>query len=127
MHQFPDYETVHSWLESLLAELPPFFLEGLNLGVVLLDDAKLHARSRPDAPLYIMGEYQRSNIGAQIVIYYGSYQRVYRGRSYDTIKANLRQTLRHEFRHHVEYRAGERGLVVEDEARLAQYEQVFDD
>lgn len=79
----------------------------------------------PDFPgedLYILGEYcQDPYLGRSIVIYYGSFEPVFGDLSPLELRRELRDTLRHEFRHHVEALAGENGLDLEDEAWLAEY------
>ena len=60
-------------------------------------------------------------MGNQIVIYYGSFMRLYGKAAGQTFERELRAVLRHEFRHHMENRAGERGLEIEDERQLREY------
>ena len=60
-------------------------------------------------------------MGRYIAIYYGSFLRVFPGASREKIRRELRKTLRHEFRHHVESLCGENGLEVEDEVFLQNY------
>ena len=56
--------------------------------------------------LYTMGEYQIYSGIRQIVMFKGSFDRVYPWA--DAVKARelLREILRHEFRHHLEYLGG---------------------
>lgn len=107
-------------LEELAEELPQEFYEELNLGVSLEPRAKAHPQSR-NGDLYILGEYSRSNMGQSIVIYYGSFERLFGELGEEEARDEMRRTLRHEFRHHIEWRAGERGLEKEDEKRLSEY------
>lgn len=107
-------------LGELVDELPEEFFDELNLGVRVDPGAKLH----PDAidnDLYILGEYETSNMGNGIVLYYGSFGRLWGHLDEDALRDELRRTLRHEFRHHMEGRAGERGLEIEDEKQLRDY------
>ena len=69
--------------------------------------------------MYILGEYLR-HIGSFINIYYGSFIKVHGHLPAEAFEA-LFLTLRHELRHHLEYRAGERTLLADDEKRLRQY------
>lgn len=108
-------------LGELIDELPEKLFEGLNGGVILKDEAKQHEIAQPGRPLYIMGEYVRSRLGKQIVIYYGSFQRVCSHLSEDQLKEKLRETLRHEFRHHWEHLAGEDDLIAQDNEFLKKY------
>ena len=114
-------EKAEEWLAELLDELPEAFFQELNGGVCLLPDAK----PDPDFPgedLYILGEYcQDPYLGRSIVIYFGSFEPVFGDLSPLELRRELRDTLRHEFRHHVEALAGENGLDLEDEAWLAEY------
>jgi hypothetical protein len=106
-------------LDELAEELPGEFYRELN-GGVLLDPAE---KRHPDAPgLYIMGEYHHHYVfGRYIVIYYGSFAQMYGNLPAGYWKSQLRKTLRHEFTHHVESLAGERGLERRDEEDLDRY------
>lgn len=68
-----------------------------------------------------MGEYSRSISGRNIKIYYGSFKRVHRNRDRDYIYKELRETLLHEFTHHLESLAGEKGLEYKDREDLEGY------
>lgn len=107
-------------LEVLAEELPEEFYEDLNLGVSIDSCIKLHPQAR-EGDLFILGEYCRSNMGQGIVIYYGSFERMYANLSEDELSIEMRKILRHEFRHHIEWRAGEYGLEKEDEQKLSEY------
>lgn len=114
-------EKAEQILAELMDELPDAFFQELNGGVCLLPEAK----QDPDFPgedLYILGEYcEDPYLGRSIVIYYGSIEPVCGDLSPLELRRELRDTLRHEFRHHVEALAGENGLDLEDEAWLADY------
>lgn len=107
-------------LDDLASELPEEFYDELNLGISVSEDAKPHPQSQ-FGDLFIMGEYFRSQMGCGIVIYYGSFERIHRHLPKEELACEMRATLRHEFRHHLEGRAGERGLEKEDEKRLGDY------
>lgn len=107
-------------LEEMASELPTEFYDELNLGISISPECRLHPEARED-DLYVLGEYQSSQIGNGIVIYYGSFAELYGGLSQTELYDELRKTLRHEFRHHMEHRAGERGLELEDEKQLSEY------
>lgn len=115
-----DIDRFGELLGELVDELPEEFFDELNLGVRVDPAAKPHPESRGD-DLYILGEYETSPIGNGIVIYYGSFERLYGDLSDPALKKELRATLRHEFRHHMEGRAGERGLELQDERDLQEY------
>lgn len=121
MNDFPTIEEVHHMLDKIATEIPVEFFDKLNEGVVLLEEYKIHPESRDRDTLYIMGEYSRSVTGRNIKIYYGSFKNVYRGISYNALYENLKHTLLHEFTHHIESLAGERGLEVFDSTEMKKY------
>lgn len=123
MNDFPTIDEVHVMLDEIATEIPKEFFERLNEGVVLLDEYKIHPESRSTDSLYIMGEYCRSVTGRNIKIYYGSFKNVYRGISKDALYENLKETLLHEFTHHLESLAGERGLEVKDSESMRKYRE----
>jgi hypothetical protein len=108
-------------LSELTDELPEIFFKELSGGVILLPETKRSPVKGADG-LYILGEYHRNiNLGRYIVIYYGSFRRVHGSLQYEDYKNELRKVLRHEFRHHMESLAGERGLEVEDAKFIRDY------
>lgn len=112
--------------DEVADEIPQEFFRKLNGGIILQTQAKLHAQSLPGAPLYVMGEYCRSHMmGRHIVIYYGSLNRAYGHCSEEEMKARIRSTIFHEFRHHLESLGGTRELEVEDAIRLAAYREKY--
>ena len=121
MNNFPSIEVVHKMLDEISEEIPAEFYDGLNEGIVLLPESKLHPESRVGNKLYIMGEYCRSITGRNIVIYYGSFRNVHFGISEADLQEELKHTLLHEFTHHLESRAGERGLEIKDQRNLNKY------
>lgn len=123
MNEFPDIERVHEILDEIAETLPPEFFNKLNEGVVLLPQHKYHPQSRNDRRLYVMGEYHKSITGSHIRIYYGSFKRVFRNISEEELKNHLEHTLVHEFTHHLETLAGERGLIIKDHEALKKYLQ----
>ena len=110
-------------LEEIAETLPQDFYRYLNGGILLLPEAKLSPYAKEN-DLWIMGEYQRGgSMGRMIKIYYGSFQKMYAHLSPEELKEQLRHTLLHEFTHHLESLAGERGLEIEDEIQLKEYEE----
>lgn len=108
-------------LEDLASELPSIFYKELNGGIMLLPETKQNKVFNANN-LYIMGEYHRNaNLGRFITIYYGSFCKVFKRLSKEQIVKQLRKTLRHEFRHHMESLAGERGLEIEDAKFIEKY------
>lgn len=99
--------------------LPEAFFDELNLGIIAEDREK---RNPAGEDLFILGEYRRSQIGNQICLFYGSFVRllgIYA--SEERYRDQVRKTLRHEFRHHMEGRAGIRDLEIEDARFLEAY------
>ncbi len=120
MSEFPNIDEVHNMLEEIIQEIPREFFKKLNEGVVLLAGVKSHPASEKE-DLLVLGEYATSVTGRNIKIYYGSFKRVYRGISRDALYQELKDTLLHEFTHHLESLAGERGLEVKDAIQLKKY------
>ena len=108
-------------LDDIAEGLPQEFYKELNGGILLLPDVKFSEYAQKD-DLYIMGEYVRSGVmGRLIYIYFGSFERVYGYLSPAAFKEQLRETLLHEFTHHLESLAGERGLEKKDDVSLDRY------
>ena len=103
--------------------LPDYVYDELNGNVVVDERPYLHP-ARVDDDLYILGTYTADRIlGRQIRIYYGSFIAAI-GHNPDALKAQIRATLRHEFQHHLEARAGIYGkgsLEEEDLNRMIRY------
>lgn len=98
--------------------LPQYVFEELSGGVLVEKKAKLSPDSVAD-DLFIMGLYRWGGLGKQVTLFYGSFVEVYGDASEKTYRAKIRDTLRHEFRHHMETRAGEfgKGSLLEEDAR----------
>lgn len=118
-----DIRQVGDILDMLAEELPPEFYRDLNGGILLVPEAK----PSPHGPdLLIMGEYiTSSNMGRMIKIYYGSFERMYGWMDEAQLTEELREVLRHEFTHHIESLAGERGLEIKDEQQIRDYLERF--
>lgn len=123
MDRFPTIEEVHAILDEIAEELPQELFEKLNEGIVLLPEYKIHPESRAIDKLYIMGEYSHSITGRRITIYYGSFKKTYSEASIITLRKKLKDTLLHEFTHHLESLAGEKDLEIEDAKNLARYKE----
>lgn len=108
-------------LDRLAEELPQEFYYELNGGILLLPETKLSGFAKSD-DLYTLGEYRINGaMGRYIIIYYGSFERVFGGLDTEALKNQLRSTLRHEFRHHLESLSGERGLELADDEYIRKY------
>jgi hypothetical protein len=111
-------------LDAIAEELPGDFIRGLNGGCYLLPDTKEHPESKKDRPLYTLGEYiSRRDLGKYINIYYGSFMKVYPHVSPGELRQALKRVLIHEFTHHFEFLAGERGLEIKDAIDMERYRQ----
>ncbi len=110
--------------EEETARLPAYVHDELNGGVLTDPSAYLHPGRVAD-DLYILGLYSiHPVLGRQIVLYYGSFRASLGEADEDTWRARIRETVRHEFRHHMEFRAGlrKKGTLLEEDAReLAAY------
>lgn len=108
-------------LDEIAEELPTGIYKELNGGILLLPECKMSPQALAD-DLYILGEYQSGgSMGRLIKIYYGSFEKIYGHLEGEQFKDCLRKTLFHEFTHHLESLAGERGLEMEDQRQLAKY------
>ncbi len=111
-------------LEEQAALLPDAVMERLNLGIGVTPDAKRDRRAGPGLRLYTLGEYHRHPVmGRGIVLYYGSFERVFPHlmEDEDRLRLEIDRVLRHELTHHLESQAGSRDLEIEDARRLAEW------
>lgn len=105
-------------LGEMLDELPAVLLEDLNGGVIAEPAAKADERH---PGLVILGQYHRDPVlGRLVVLYYGSFAYLY-GNDRRRWLEEMRRTLRHEIRHHVEGRAGIRDLEREDRESIRRF------
>lgn len=112
-------------LNELAEELPKVLYNKLNGGIIILPDSKLHP-DHINQDLYVLGEYHNEHtMGRYIVIYYGSYMKLYGQLSKQELKTRLQKTLLHEFTHHIESLAGERGLEHKDLEELKEYKEKY--
>ena len=100
-----DIDRFYEMLNEVCDELPDEFFRDLHYGVRLSEDLKLSPLDE-DGTIVIMGEYNRSNHGNSITIYYGSFARTCGWMPEEQLKDKLRGVVRHEFRHHMENLAG---------------------
>jgi len=110
-------------LDEIAEELPEGIFKELNGGILLLPQAKMSPHAVAN-DLYILGEYHVGwSMGRLIYIYFGSFERLFGHLEGEAFKAQLRKTLFHEFTHHLESLAGEKGLEIQDEIDLAKYKR----
>ncbi len=121
MNRFPSIEEINEILDEITLEIPDELFKGLNEGIVLLPEFKVHKKSVEGSPLYVLGEYHSSITGRHIRIYYGSFEKVYHDHTVEFLRKKLKETLLHEFTHHLESLAGESHLEKEDMNNLRRY------
>ena len=119
-----DIDTFSETVEAEMELLPDYVYEELN-GGVLVDPAVYPHPARLEEDLYILGTYSSLGIlGKQIVLYYGSFAVTMGNCPDEAVRMQIRETLRHEFRHHLETRAGLFGkdtLIEEDRNNMIRY------
>jgi hypothetical protein len=120
------FDEMGEMLDELSREIPEAFYNELNGGIQLSAEEKLHPQSRHRDVLYILGEYYNDRkgyggLGRYIVIYYGSFMRLYPYARSNSIRRELKRVLIHEFTHHMESLAGEKGLEIKDAVSLQKY------
>lgn len=103
-------------LEEAAGQLPQEVYRGLNLGIGVIEGFKLNPRTASGRPAYILGEYRVSRaMGRGIVLFYGSFIRVYPALAHDEEGlALIADVLKHELTHHLESQAGSRDLEIQD-------------
>ena len=102
--------------------LPEYVHEKLDGGVLADSSVYLHPKRLAD-DLYILGTYSVDPVfGKQIVLYYGSFVSMLGESPVTVYRDKIRETVRHEFLHHLETRAGlfSRGTLAEEDARSMQ-------
>ncbi len=92
-------------VEELLDELPEEFFRELTGGVIV-SEATMVPDYAQGNDLFIMGHYSIFSGVRQIIIYKGSFDRVYPFADAAEAKNILRGVVRHEFRHHLEFLSG---------------------
>ncbi len=110
-------------VSELMDELPEDFFRELNGGVIVSEAAVIPDYARNN-DLCTLGQYQFYSGIRQIVMFKGSFDRVYPTADTEEARMLLRGVLRHEFRHHLESLGGVRNsasLEAEDERRKEAY------
>ena len=110
-------------VSELLDELPEEFFRQLTGGVILSEALVIPDYARGD-DLYTMGQYQVCYGVRQIVMFKGSFDRLYPQADVPAAREILRGILRHEFRHHIEFLGGihnSSSLEAEDERKKRAY------
>ena len=109
-------------LDQRAERFPPEFYRDLNGGISLLPEA-LPDPDFPPGEMYILGEYRNDMMGRYINLYYGSFAALAQQEDWTDAawEEELYTTLAHEFTHHIEGLAGERGLEIQDTLDLEEY------
>jgi hypothetical protein len=93
--------------------IPDRFLKDLNGGFNITGECK------KDGDYFIMGEYINDDLlGAVIMLYYGSFVALLAGQGVAAWESELKETILHELRHHVEIMAGVDYLSEEEKEEL---------
>lgn len=92
-------------LSDLMDELPEAFFRELTGGVILSEALVIPDYAREN-DLYTLGQYQVCYGLRQIVMFKGSFDRLYPQADASQAREILRGILRHEFRHHIEFLGG---------------------
>jgi len=112
-------DEAQAMLDEIACELPEAFYSELNGGVMLLEDTVRRREPGVSVPLYTLGTYHVDRVlGRYIEIYYGSFAAVHGHLPHEDFRSKLRDTLVHEFTHHLENLAGERALERKDERQI---------
>lgn len=92
-------------VSDLMDELPEAFYRNLTGGVIMSEALVIPDYARGN-DLYTLGQYQVCYGVRQIVMFKGSFDRLYPNVSAAEARDILRGVLRHEFRHHIEFLGG---------------------
>ena len=110
-------------ISDLMDELPEEFFRELSGGVIVSEASVIPDYARGN-DLYTLGHYQVYSGVRQIVMFKGSFDRLYPYVNAAEAKDILRGILRHEFRHHIESLGGihdSTSLEAEDERSKEAY------
>mgnify|MGYP005812718961 CR=1 FL=1 len=121
------FDEVGDLLDDMAEQFPEEFYQRLNGGISLLPQAKEDPEDQLD-DLYIMGEYCNDMMGRYINLYYGSFAALAEREEWtqEDWEDELWETFSHEFTHHMEGLAGERGLEIKDEAFLEEQRALWE-
>ena len=116
-------EQYNNIISELMDELPEEFFRELSGGVIVSEALVIPDYAQGN-DLYTMGQYQIYSGIRQIVMFRGSFNRAHPNVDLSEAKDLLREILRHELRHHLEYLGGvhnSSSLEAEDERRKREY------
>lgn len=98
-------EEYRAIVSDLMDELPEAFYRDLTGGVILSEALVIPDYAKGN-DLYTLGQYQVYYGVRQIVMFKGSFDRLYPNADVSQAREILRGVLRHEFRHHIEFLGG---------------------
>jgi hypothetical protein len=112
------FEEAQIALDEIACELPQAIFADLNGGYVLTENTVFGVDG-----LYILGQYhvEPRGLGRYVTVHYGSISAVYSHLSPKAFREKLKFVLHHELTHHLEHRAGDRSLEIQDEIDRARY------
>lgn len=116
-------EAYKAIISELMDELPEEFFRELTGGVILSEALVIPDYAQGN-DLYTLGQYQVCYGLRQIVMFKGSFDRLYPQADTEEARKILRGVLRHEFRHHIEFLGGihnSSSLEAEDERQKQAY------
>ena len=116
-------EAYEAIISELMDELPEAFFRELTGGVILSEALAIPDYAKGD-DLCTLGQYQVCYGVRQIVMFKGSFDRLYPQADESEAREILRGILRHEFRHHIEFVGGIRNassLEAEDARKKRAY------
>jgi hypothetical protein len=116
------YEEFQQILHEELLRIPYQYKRGVN---GFYAEKRPHRHEKLSLGLYTLGHYMPSADpgGARIVLYYGSFRKVFRGAPAPLLRQEIAKTLAHELLHHWEHQAGVNPLGEEDARKLARWKQ----
>ena len=120
MISMEEYQNI---ITELMDELPDEFFRELSGGVIASEAMVIPDYARGN-DLFTLGQYQVYSGIRQIVMFKGSFDRVYPQADAAEARELLRGTLRHELRHHLEFLGGvhnSSSLEAEDEREKQAY------
>lgn len=121
-NDFPSIADFEQIVRELADELPDFLFRELNGQIQIQPQVELHPKARHD-DLLVLGRYIYDTLGRHIELYYGSFKEQFPFCNREELKIHVRETLRHEFEHHVEELAGNHDLAEEDARFIRDYLQ----
>ena len=108
------FEEFAGLADQLVDKVPPRLCTELNGGFMVIP------APRRDRDMYIMGEFvEDPSLGRFIVFYYGSFAAILGMAPRTKWEEELRETVWHELRHHLEALAGVDDLTIEELKELA--------